>query len=154
VNNIITTKFRQRQLQHSTLLAMLVPNTLIFTILSQEKIMNSCNLFKTNEMFDKLFALAVTGLLTASGTAVLSTLSIVSTPLTPSAQAQAQIQAQAPKLQPVVSGICQAGAPITPNCVPKNGDFRLMPPGFSIKKELPQPGPRPGSEVMPSTKIR
>jgi hypothetical protein len=47
---------------------------------------------KVNKMFDKLFALAMTGLVTASGTAVLSTLSIVSTPLTPSANAQAQAQ--------------------------------------------------------------
>jgi hypothetical protein len=41
-------------------------------------------------MFDKLLALAMTGLLTAFGTAILSTVSIVSTPLTPSANAQAQ----------------------------------------------------------------
>jgi hypothetical protein len=47
---------------------------------------------KVNKMFDKLFALAMTGLLTASGTAVLSTLSIFSAPLTPSANAQAQAQ--------------------------------------------------------------
>lgn len=41
-------------------------------------------------MFDKLLALAMTGLLTASGTAIFSALSIVSTPMTPSANAQAQ----------------------------------------------------------------
>ncbi|WP_310485301.1 hypothetical protein [Chamaesiphon sp. VAR_48_metabat_403] len=41
-------------------------------------------------MSNKLFALAMTGLLTASGAAVFSALSIVSTPLTPSANAQAQ----------------------------------------------------------------
>jgi hypothetical protein len=41
-------------------------------------------------MFNKFFALAMTGLLTASGTAVFSALSIVSAPLTPSANAQAQ----------------------------------------------------------------
>jgi hypothetical protein len=79
-------------MQHSTLLVMLVTNTLIFPILSQEKIMNSHKLFKGNKMFDKLFALAITGLVAASSTAVLSTLSIVSTPLTPSANAQAQAQ--------------------------------------------------------------
>jgi hypothetical protein len=71
---------------------MLVTNTLIFPILSQEKIMNSHKLFNGNKMFDKFFALAITGLLTASSAAVLSTLSIVSTPLTPSANAQAQAQ--------------------------------------------------------------
>lgn len=41
-------------------------------------------------MFNKLLALAITGLLTVSGTAILSALSIVSAPLTPSANAQAQ----------------------------------------------------------------
>jgi hypothetical protein len=42
---------------------------------------------KVNNMSNKLFALAMTGLATASGTTVFSTLSIVSTPLTPSANA-------------------------------------------------------------------
>jgi hypothetical protein len=41
-------------------------------------------------MSNKFFALAMTGLLTASGTAVFSALSIVSAPLTPSANAQSQ----------------------------------------------------------------
>jgi hypothetical protein len=41
-------------------------------------------------MFNKLVALAITGVLTVSGTAILSTLSIISAPLTSSANAQAQ----------------------------------------------------------------
>jgi hypothetical protein len=111
-------------------------------------------------MFNKLFALTMTGLLTTSGTAVFSALSIFSTPLTPSANAQAQPQ----KLQPAVSAICKPGAPITQNCVPKDGNFRLMPPGYSVNprtgvvitppKELPKPEPRPGNEGIPSISIR
>jgi hypothetical protein len=104
-------------------------------------------------MSNKLFTLAMTGLLTASGTAVLSALSIVSTPLTPSANAQVQAQ----KLQPAVSVICKSGAAITPNCVPKNGDFRQMPPGYSVNPRgvitiprhgLPQPEPKPSNGVI------
>jgi hypothetical protein len=110
-------------------------------------------------MFDKLLAFAMTGLLTASGTAVLSVLSIFSTPLTPSANAQVQSQ----KLQPVVSAICKSGASITKNCVPKDGKFRLLPPGYSVNpktgvvttipRELPKPSPRPGNNGIPSINI-
>jgi hypothetical protein len=65
-----------------------------------------------------------------------------------------------------ISQICRQGAPITQNCVPKDGNFRLMPPGYSVDprtgiittppKELPKPKPepRPGNESIPSINIR
>lgn len=68
-----------------------------------------------------------------------------------------------PVVKQPISQICRTGAPITPNCVPKDGNFRFMPPGYSVNprtgeiitppKDLPKPEPRPG-EGLRSIDIR
>jgi hypothetical protein len=107
-------------------------------------------------MFDKLLAPTMTSLLTISGIAALSVLSVVSTPLTPSANAQVQTS----RLNKRVPQVCKTGAQITQSCVPGNGDFKLMPPGYSANvrtgeittpvEKLSKPEPRPnGEQIQP-----
>jgi hypothetical protein len=61
------------------------------------------------------------------------------------------------------SYIC-SGNSVNQNCLPKNGNFRLMQPPYSVdprtggitvpQKELPKPEPRPINEGIPSNNFR